>query len=484
VNPDSDGYPEAWMLPAAKNIDCIGAPGYPRTPATSDDFFCRGSNFDQIPGSPAERGAAVFQYRNDQKATTLWYHDHSVGLTRTNVYAGPAGFYLIRGGSADLPSGVPGGLPGGPYEVPIVIQDRSFNADGSLFYPDSREFFDGYAGPYIGDPTVASDVSPLHNSEFFGNVMVVNGKAWPYLDVEPRKYRFRFLNGSDSRFLILEMRDRRRNLAFTQIGSDGGFLRAPARLEQLLVGLAERADVVVDFSRYEPGDVIRLHNVGPDEPFGGPFPESLAADPSTTGQVMEFRVVPLTHRDRSAIPALPHVNPLGHATRVRQVSLNEAESSLICVDSNNFYVGGVFPPGCSKKSAPLAPIMAQLGTIDPYTGLGIPLLWDSPITENPALGSTETWEISNFTEDAHPIHVHMVQFQVVNRQDATGAVRGPEAWETGFKDTVIAYPGEVTRIKARYDIPGLFVWHCHILSHEDNEMMRPYCVGDMRGCRP
>jgi spore coat protein A len=483
VNPDSDGFPEAWFLPAANNIDCIDGPGYPRTPGTADDFFCRGSNFDQIRGVPRENGAAVFQYRNDQRATTLWFHDHSLGMTRTNVYAGPAGFYLLRGGASDLPSGVPGGLPGGAYEIPIVIQDRSFNSDGSLFYPDSRTFFDGYAGPYIGDPVFDSDVAPLHNPEFFGNTNVVNGKTWPFLNVEPRKYRFRFLNASDSRFYILKFDNKK--LTFTQIGSDGGFLPSPVVLSQLLIGPAERFDVIVDFSRFKPGDRIRLLNVGPDEPFGGPFPAALAADADTTGQVMQFRVVEATAADMSTIPPLPALTAVGAPTNVRQVSLNELDSALICVDKNTVFVPGVTPPACGKKSAPFGPVSAQLGTVDPITGLGIPQMWESPITENPALNSTELWEMSNFTADAHPIHVHMVMFQVVNRQSmATGAVRGPEPWETGFKDTVVSFPGEITRIKAFYDIPGLFVWHCHILSHEDNEMMRPFCVGNIANCLP
>ncbi|HSB73475.1 MAG TPA: multicopper oxidase [Candidatus Methylomirabilis sp.] len=484
VNPDSDGFPEAWFLPAANNIDCIDDPGYPRTPSTADDFFCRGSNFDQIQGVPRQNGAAVFQYRNDQRATTLWFHDHSLGMTRTNVYAGPAGFYLLRGGADDLPSGVPGGLPGGAFEIPIVIQDRSFNADGSLFYPDSRVFFDGYAGPYIGDPTFASDVAPLHNPEFFGNTMVVNGKTWPFLNVEPRKYRFRFLNGSDSRFLILKFSDGNVKTDFTVIGTEGGFLPAPVVQNQLLIGPAERFDVIVDFSRFEPGATLHLLNVGPDEPFGGPFPASVQADANTTGQVMQIRVVAATGADTSAIPPLPPPTPVGAPTNIRQVSLNELDSALICVDRNNVFVPGVTPPACGRRSAPFGPVSAQLGTVDPVTGLGIPQLWESPITENPALGSTEEWEISNFTADAHPIHVHMVMFQVVNRQPFGGVARGPEPWETGLKDTVVSFPGEITRIRAVYDIAGLFVWHCHILSHEDNEMMRPYCVGNLGNCNP
>jgi FtsP/CotA-like multicopper oxidase with cupredoxin domain len=480
VDPDSDGYPEAWFLPAAADI-----------PA---GYAMQGSKYGQIPGATVVNGEALFQYRNDQRASTLWFHDHSMGMTRANVYAGPAGFYLLRGGAADLPSGVAGGLPGPApkagdapgtkyYEIPIVIQDRSFNADGSLFYAASRSFFDGYAGPYVGDPTFPSDIAPAWNPEFFGNTMVVNGNTWPYLNVEPRKYRLRFLNGCDSRFLILKFAVPDKKLQFTQIGTEGGFLPAPVVLNQLLLGLAERADVIVDFSKFTPGTVINLLNIGPDSPFGGlPIPTNLVSDPATTGQVMQFRIVAPTAADASAVPPMPTLTPLGAATTTRKVSLNELESTQVCVDSANVYVPGIAPPACNRFSVPLAPLAAQLGTVDPLTGLGVPLPFMAPITENPALNSTEIWEIQNFTVDAHPIHVHQVMFQVVDRTPMGQVIggrktRGPEPWETGFKDTVIAYPGETTRIKAMFDIEGLYVWHCHILSHEDNEMMRPFYVG-------
>jgi spore coat protein A, manganese oxidase len=461
VDEDSDGYPTAWWLPAANDIPA----GYATV----------GSKYSSR--IPAEAGAAVYQYRNDQRAATLWYHDHSLGMTRNNVQAGPAGFYLLRGGPADV-----AGLPSGAYEIPIAIQDRSFNADGSIFYPSSRTFFDGFAGPYVDDALGrASDIAPIHNPEFFGNTMVVNGKTWPFLNVEPRKYRLRFLNGTDSRFLILKMSDKK--LSFTQIGSEGGFLPAPVVLGQLLIAPAERADVIVDFSKLLPGTVVTLLNLAPDSPYGGPFASSLAADPATTGQVMQFKVVTLTTPDTSVIPALPAITPLPAQATVRRVSLNELASAQVCVDKVNLYAAGVAPPLCGKKSAPLAPISARLGTMDPVTGLGIAMRFADPITENPALGATELWEISNFTADAHPIHLHQVMFQVVNRQ-VLGAKkpRAPELWESGFKDTVVAYPGEVTRIKAFYDLPGLYVWHCHIISHEDNDMMRPVCVGG--GCTP
>jgi spore coat protein A, manganese oxidase len=463
---ESDGYAEAWYLPTANNI--------PTGFATEGSFY---ETFKQQfelkhPGVTWEPGSATFQYTNDQSASTLWYHDHTLGMTRLNVYAGPAGFYLIRGGPDDLPQDVlPGPAPalGDPpgtkyYEIPIAIQDRSFNTDGSLFYPSSREFFDGFTGPYIP----GSDIAPIFNPEFFGNTIVVNGRTWPKLEVEPRLYRFRFLNGCNSRFLILKMvinptakRPETPALPFWQIGSEGGFLPKPVMLRELLMGLAERADVIVDFTHLRVGTEVHLINQGPDEPFGGGVPgkDFAPADPETTGQVMKFVVVPLTSQDDSTIPqrlVLPTFTPLGAATNTRKVSLNEVDSSVL---------EGVGPRA------------ALLGTID-TNGNPVAKGWDDPITENPALNSIEIWEIYNFTEDAHPIHIHEVQFQVVDRQEFDRRRRRPpEDWETGFKDTVIAYPAEITRVKALFDNPGLFVWHCHIVEHEDHEMMRPYRVG-------
>jgi bilirubin oxidase len=461
---ESDGYAAAWFLPAANNI-----PGGFATEGTQYDFFR--SEFQNKFGVAWETGTATFQYENAQRAGTFWYHDHTLGMTRLNVYAGPAGFYLLRHGPGDLPPTVlPGPAPGvgaDPfgrfYEIPLAIQDRSFNDDGSLFYPDSRAFFDRFHGPYIP----RSDVPPIWNPEFFGNTIVVNGRTWPKLEVEPRRYRFRCLNGCNSRFLILKIvtdplasRPASASLPFWQIGADGGFLPAPVQLPQLLMAPAERADIIVDFTGLPVGTERYLINEGPDEPFGGGAPgtDFPAADPATTGQVMKFQVVPLASTDSSKDPAsltLPAFNPLGTASNTRQVSLNEQTSAF-----HNF----------------AGPIAALLGTLE--GGNPVPMGWDDPITENPALNSIEIWEIHNFTEDAHPIHIHEVQFQLVNRQPFVGGgARLPEIWETGFKDTIIAYPGEITRVKSLFDLPGLYVWHCHIVEHEDNEMMRPYRVG-------
>jgi len=512
VNPDSDGYPEAWYLPNASNIPA----GYAR----------RGSKFDQIPGAPNVAGTALFQYRNDQRATALWFHDHTLGMTRANVYAGPAGFYLLRGGSSDLPNAfVPGPAPkeGDPagkkyHEIPIVIQDRSFNANGSLFYPSNRAFFEGLnkpgapeqfpgAGvldiPFIPQAAVGglSDASPIGNPEFFGNTMVVNGKTWPVLEVEKMRYRLRLLNGSDSRFLILKLvtgdptaRPATSALPFWQIGSEGGFLPAPVKLETILLALAERADVIVDFSNLAVGTEVFLINVGPDEPFGGGDADVDfdSSDPGTTGQVMKFKVVARQSVDLSLPPQflpLPHLANLGPASHVRKLSLNEFESQTVFVTT--LADGSVV---FDRRSAtPFGPTSASLGQVD-AAGMSVPRMWGDAITENPGLG-TEIWEIHNFTADAHPIHVHQTMFQVVNRQQLATDAEGlatqpatlvgspipPEVWESGFKDTVISYPGQVARIKVFFDIPGLYVWHCHILSHEDNEMMRPFCVGG--GCR-
>jgi spore coat protein A len=462
-------------------------PGYATT-GTFYDYFNLKYGHDWSPGT------ASFKYPNDQPATTLWYHDHSLGMTRLNVYAGPAGYWLIRGGPYDMDLGYVapgvGDYPLGEYtEIPIVIQDRSFNDDGSLFYPDNRAFFEGLDPsqlqiPFIPDEAcdgLPSDVSPIWNPEFFGNMMVVNGFTWPFLEVEQRRYRFRFLNGCNSRFLVLKMTTTPRmnndgfntpEHSFWQIGGDQGFLPAPVELDYLLMAPAERADVIVDFSGFPVGTWIYLVNDGPDAPFGGITLEDLS-DWESTGQVMKFVVKAATNGDTTTPPdqlVLPAQPVLPGTDLTRQVSLNEEESASVRVSEDGF---GNIVLDCATGEV-FGPTSALLGTLNP-DGTGNPLLWSDLITENPALGATEEWEIHNFTEDAHPIHVHLVKFKVLGR--GADGTQLPEAWEEGFKDTVIAYPGEITRIKANYDLPGFYVWHCHIVEHEDNEMMRPYHVG-------
>jgi FtsP/CotA-like multicopper oxidase with cupredoxin domain len=480
---ESDGYAEAWYLPDAMNI-----PGPYAKTGTFYDYFVKQYKLNWDPGT------AVFRYPNDQPATTLWYHDHTLGMTRSNVYAGPAGYYLIRGGLYDMNLGYVapgvGDNPFGEYtEIPIAIQDRSFNADGSLFYPDNRAFFEGLDPaqlqiPFIPDEAcdgLPSDVSPIWNPEFFGNMMVVNGFTWPFLEVEQRRYRFRFLNGCNSRFLVLKMTTTPRmnndgfntpEFSFWQIGAEQGFLPAPVELDYLLMAPAERADVIVDFTNVPVGTEIYLVNDGPDAPFGGISLEDLS-DWESTGQVMKFVVKAATNGDTTTPPdqlVLPTQPVLPATDATRQVSLNEEESASVRVSEDG---SGNIVLDCATGEV-FGPTEALLGTLNP-DATGNPLKWSDLISENPAVGATEEWEIHNFTEDAHPIHVHLVKFKVLGR--GADGTQAPEAWETGFKDTVIAYPGEITRIKALYDLPGFYVWHCHIVEHEDNEMMRPFHVG-------
>ncbi len=480
---ESDGFTEAWYLPAASNIPA----GFARVGSFYQRFRAEAQ---RLYGQAWTPGSAVFQYDNDQRAATMWYHDHTLGMTRSNVYAGPAGFYLLRGGPADAVGGtLPGPAPalGDPpgtryYEIPLAIQDRSFNVDGSLFYPDSRAFFEGLEPSQLQIPFIPeqacdgpSDISPIFNPEFFGNTIVVNGKTWPFLEVEQRRYRFRILNGCNSRFLLLELSN---GLPFWQIGTEGGFLPAPLELNRLLLGPAERADVIVDFSDVGVGTEIILLNLGPDEPFGGGEPpgDFDQADPDTTGQVLQFRVIAATGPDPSTPPnelVLPAIAAIPAATNRRQVSLNEVDSETVRVSEDE---NGDIVLDC-EGGEPFGPKEALLGTL--AGGAGVPRGWDDPITENPAVGATEVWELYNFTEDAHPIHIHEILFEVASRESMeTGAVRGPEPWEAGArKDTVVAYPAEITRVKATFDRAGLFVWHCHIVEHEDHEMMRPYRIG-------
>ena len=487
VGDESDGYTEAWYLPAANDIPA----GY-ATEGTWYDFFM-GKAKAQF-GVDWDSGFATFQYPNDQRASTLWYHDHALGMTRLNVYAGPAGFFLIRGGPEgddaviDSRFGTPAVLPGpAPIEndkfppnktyreIPIAIQDRAFNADGSLFYPDTRAFFDEFNGPYIP----GSNVSPIWNPEFFGNTIMVNGNTWPFQTVEQARYRLRFLNGCQSRFLILDFAEIP-GVEVWLIGNEGGFLPAPVNLtadngNRLLMGLAERADLIVDFSNVPVGSHL-LHNIGPDEPFGGGVPgvDFDLADADSTGQIMQFRVVPAVAADPSTPPqfmVMPAIAPLPTEDRTRPLALIEKESNAH--DGPSEAVLGVVEGGTAKE-----------------------LHWADEVTENPGPNDTEVWEYYNVTADAHPMHIHEVTFEVLNRQAISfteeghaaitpvGDPRPPEIWERGLKDTVTAYPGEVTRVKMRFGTEGQFVWHCHIVEHEDNEMMRPFRVGPEQDGQP
>ena len=527
VGAESDGYPEAWWLPKADNIPT--------------SYAKKGRVFKDATGkNSGEEGYANYEYPNDQAESTLWYHDHSLGITRLNVYAGMEGYWIIRdpekGQEKDLnlPRPSPrvgdeqGNNPFGKYyEIPLLIQDRSFKADGSLFYPNNRAFFEAIEPDQLQVKLAPdSDILSRWNPEAFFNTMVVNGRTWPYLDVDKGRYRFRIINGAQSRFLNLAMHVVNKDgslgdeVPFYQIGGDQGLLSDVVKIEMgkqttyddetnkvivakgpakdaphpeqgLLLTLSERSDVIVDFSNFAEGTRIRMINTAPDEPFGG-FPLESNAMPETTGQVMEF-VVSKQKAPEFADPTQLSLKDysVGKADNVRRVSLNEVSSDEVCVkvedngaikQINSVQSGNEFLKKCEEaQGEPFGPRMALLGTV---SGVGPEyehegLAWGEGITENPSLNSTEEWEIFNFTEDAHPIHIHLVNFEVIDRINTDGSAgHGVLPSERGPKDVVIAYPGEITKVRAKFDKAGLYVWHCHILEHEDNEMMRPFCVGE------
>ena len=418
VEPESDGFPEYWFT------------ADPNAPANGM-------------GGPAGN-SALYTYHNQQPAATLWYHDHGMGITRLNVYAGLAGFYLVRDDKEAALN-----LPSGDFEVPLVLQDRSFYADGQLFYPRGPgDLTDpGGADPLAGLPpdfSLYSDASVVPH--FFGDTNLVNGVVWPFMDVEPRKYRFRMLNGSNSRFYDLQLDAGMAGMVpFHQIGTEGGLLAEPTDRDQVLMAPAERADVIVDFSSLNVGDEVIMRNLGPDGTFEYPGAVYDPANPNTTGQVMKFRVVAPTGPDTSSLPqalvSVPRI-PESEAVATRQLSLVE--------DVDEFGRPKLLLNGAK---------------------------WSDPTTELPLQGTTEIWEITNSTTDSHPIHLHLVQFQVLDRVSRQLGEIPLEPYELGWKDTVTVYRRETVRVIAKFDdFEGLYVWHCHILEHEDHEMMRRYEV--------
>ena len=406
-----------------------------RTPSASDGLPEKWF----VPGATAH-----YVYPNDQQATTLWYHDHALGITRLNVYAGLSGFYLLRDEkerSLDLPSG--------DYEIPLLIQDRTLDAQGQLIYAPT--FDDGL-------PPAPGGWAP----EFFGNLPVVNGALYPHLEVEPRSYRFRILNSSNSRFFNLYLNlakspnDIPKLVPVHQIGSDGGFLPKPVALQKLLLAPAERADLIVDFSGHE-GKTVTLSNSAP-----APYPgwEFAVAHHAQLLELMQFRVTrPLAKQAKSFVmPALPAFHELDHTAPVA------ATRDFVLVEDMD-------AQGHS------------LGVR--INGKG----YDEPVTEMPKLGTMEKWRFINTTEDAHPMHLHLVQFQILERQgfdpaafveghlELVGIPRRPAPNEAGWKDTAIVNPRDVLTILVRFEgFTGRYVYHCHMLEHEDNDMMRPYEV--------
>ena len=379
-------------------------------------------------------------------ASLLWFHDHGLGTTRLNVFAGLAAAYILRDEFDTGEEPNPIGIPGGAYEIPLVVQDRQFNPDGTFLYPTST-----IAGvTWIG--------------EYFGDTMLVNGKVWPFLEVEPRMYRLRVLNGCNARILTLDIG----GAALWQIGAEGGMWDVPVPVNALVLAPAERADVLVDFSKFRGSSVV-LKNHRAQAPVSNPAP--------SLEQVMQIRVgTTVGQPGPSSIPSsLPgrKADIGGPPVMTRYLTLNEVDAEepdwLLNINGVRFGEGAT--------------------------------------TETPKVGTVEDWVYINMTGDTHPMHTHLVTFQVIGRTPfdveayaaahegpngvpggidptafATGPMLPPAPDERGFKDTVKANPGSFTTIRARFDLPvGVaasqdYVYHCHIVEHEDNEMMRPYTV--------
>jgi spore coat protein A len=394
VAADSDGHPEATFLPG-----------------------------NQV----------TYTYPNKQLASTVWYHDHALGITRLNVYMGLAGFYLIRDAVENAL-----GLPSGEYEIPLAIQDRSFNPDGTWKYP------------------------PIWVDQFYGDTMLVNGKVWPFHNVKQGKYRLRLLNGCNSRTLTLQFCPNSNvspcpsPLTFQLLGQEGGLLPNPVPLTEITMGGGERSDVIVDFEPYAADTEVYLVNSAP-----APFPGSPGV--GVLPDVMKF-VVQGTAGFQGPIP-----------TTLRPMEVLDENDS---VGQREFELVKAAGNACS-------PFIWEIVSTDGLNGPVLGSTWED-VTEFPELGTTEVWRFINRSGMTHPMHMHLVMFQVLDRQDfeeqdgdivPVGSPVPPPPAEAGWKDTVQVAPGEMVRVIARFDdYTGLFAYHCHILEHEDHEMMREFMV--------
>jgi spore coat protein A len=352
-------------------------------------------------------------YPLQQDAATLWYHDHAMGINRLNSYAGLFGMFLLRDKVEDSLY-----LPSGKYEIPLIFYDRDLTADGQLFYPTS------------GDP------DHPWVPEFAGDAILINGKIRPYLEVEPRLYRFRLLNGANSRFFSLALDNQQ---PLVQIGSDQGLLSAPTGIAHLVLAPAERADILIDFS-HSAGQTLHLRNGGLD--------------------ILQLRVA--KHSTAPAAAAVPRSlrtierTPEASAITTRTITLNEYQD---------------------KVGTPMIMLLNRQH-------------WHEPVTETPRLNTTEIWEFVNLTEDTHPMHLHLVRFQLLDRRRFdpfdylmykkrryTAEAVPPSPSEAGWKDTIQCAPKSITRVIVRFEgYTGKYLYHCHVLEHEANDMMRPFEV--------
>jgi spore coat protein A len=392
------------------------------------------ANSDGFPENAYLPGAGLtVTYPNQQLPATKWFHDHAMGITRLNVYMGLAAFYLIRDSAENAL-----GLPSGAHEVALAIQDRSFHPDGSLAYPI------------------------LWEDMFLGENMLVNGKVWPYLNVDSGKYRLRLLNGCNSRTLALQFCPNNDTspcgspATFSLLGEEGGLLETPVSMTQVTLGPAERADVAFDFAPYAAGTPIYLVNSAP-----APFPGE--AGVGVVPRVMKF-IVGSAPGHTAPLPT--SLRPVEHLLEANAVAHRTFELSKGTGDA------------CSA-------FRWQIATTDGLNGAQLGSRW-ADVTEFPVVGTTEVWSFVNRSGVTHPMHLHQSDFQVLDRQafsEVNGVVQPigspvpPPAHEAGWKDTVQVGPNEIVRVIVRFaDYEGVYPYHCHIVEHEDHEMMRAFQV--------
>ncbi|APU14318.1 MULTISPECIES: multicopper oxidase family protein [Actinoalloteichus] len=389
VNPaEHDGYPTDLILPVG---------GWEPNPEHAAHH----------PMGDTTQDEREYVYPLEQRACTLWYHDHRMDFTGPQVYRGLAGFHLLRDDGEDAL-----GLPSGDRDIPLMICDRSFTEDGSFDYPSLDPSLGG--APGVGEEMMEG---------VLGDVILVNGAPWPYLEVSDTRYRFRILNASNARRYQLQLDPPPADgPSFVQIGSDVGMLGAPISHDQVEIASAERFDLVIDFSAYPVGTEVTLVN---------------AYGTETTRPVMRFHVVREESDDSSIPDRLVEFETLDPATAVVERDFRFARDRI---DGERMWTinGEPFDP--------------------------------ERIDADPALGSVEIWRLR--TNVHHPVHLHMAHFQVLTRND-----REPGPYDAGWKDTIDLAGGEEAEIIIRFaGHTGRYVFHCHNLEHEDMMMMANFQV--------
>ncbi len=499
----SDGGPYHWFAPDGER----GA-----------------SVVDWLPVDLAGNTNNDYWYPNNQSPRIMWYHDHAVGITRLNAYAGLASGYLLKDPAVELPLMNSLGIaPDRQAPIPLVLQDKIFNPDGSLWYPSTydEELFElakGFSGAALPVPSLVA--------EFWGDTMLVNGSVYPTLTVYPRKYRFQIVNACNTRFMNLQLWNaagRRFPLntepnyaapgpAFLQLGTEGGFLDGTtvpqgvtiptmARAVGMLLAPAERADVVIDFSKVKPGRYVILHNDA-RVPYPGGEP---TADFWPGNRKLEN-------------PPAQGYGPNSRTLLQFYVADPDSVSGGVSADAPPT-VGWHLPPApppvqnAATRDVALYETFDEFGRLQqnlgPLTG---PLPYEAAATELLRAGTVEVWRIFNTTADTHPIHFHYFNVRIVSRQafnrgfELTGNPSPADPNEQGWKETVRVNPGECLTCLA--DLPPIpavnvplvdpvtgdtvvtpvtvpnsprtgdheYVWHCHILEHEEHDMMRPLLV--------